>query len=202
MPADIVHFGFIVEGTGEVGAIPLLIRRICNEILGVFALRTMPPVRITKSRLIRAGELERAIRLIQARTSGPILVIVDADDDCPAALSLDLKMRSFAIVPSQSIGVVIAKREFESWFIAASQSIGGRRVLRQYLFSPPDPEAIRGAKEWLSRNMVPGRTYSPSIDQAALVAGMNLVAARSSKSFDRLCREIERLISARAADQD
>jgi hypothetical protein len=114
MPAEIVHFGFIVEGTGEVGAIPLLIRRICNEILGVFALQTMPPVRITKSRLTRAGELERAIRLVQKRTNEPILVIVDADDDCPAALSLRLKTRSFAIIPRHSIGVVIAKHEFES----------------------------------------------------------------------------------------
>lgn len=56
-PGDVVHFGFVVEGKGEVGAIPLLIRRICNELFSVFSLRTAPPVRITKSRLVREGEL-------------------------------------------------------------------------------------------------------------------------------------------------
>lgn len=63
MPDDIVNFGFVIEGQGEFGAVPLLIRRICNELFGIFALRTSPPVRITKSRLVREGELERAIRL-------------------------------------------------------------------------------------------------------------------------------------------
>jgi hypothetical protein len=48
------------------------------------------------------------------------------------------------------------------------------------------------------RTMTPGRKYSPAIDQAALVAAMDLAAVRSCKSFDRLCREIERLISLHA----
>lgn len=42
--------------------------------------------------------------------------------------------------------------------------------------------------------MVPGRKYSPSVDQAALVAAMDMTAARPCRSFDRLCREIERLV--------
>jgi hypothetical protein len=42
--------------------------------------------------------------------------------------------------------------------------------------------------------MTAGRRYSPSVDQAALVAGMDLSSARSCKSFDRLCREVARLL--------
>jgi Domain of unknown function (DUF4276) len=194
MRDDTVHFGFVVEGKGEIGAIPLLIRRICHEILGVFALQTTSPVRITRSRLVRRHELERAMRLVRLRTTGPILVVLDADEDCPAKLGAILKSRSLAIAGADEVSVVIPKFEFETWFLAAAQSLSGKRGLRPGLVPPPDPEAIRGAKEWLSRNMVPGRKYSPSIDQVALVAGMDLVAARSCGSFDRLCREIERLV--------
>lgn len=92
------------------------------------------------------------------------------------------------------VSVIIAKREFETWFLTAAQSLGGLRGLCEGLTAPRDPEAIRGAKEWLSRNMVPGKKYSPTVDQTALVAKMDLTVARSCKSFDRLCREIGRLI--------
>jgi hypothetical protein len=40
MPGDLVNFAFVIEGKGEVEAIPLLIRRICSEILGFFDFKT------------------------------------------------------------------------------------------------------------------------------------------------------------------
>lgn len=196
MPGDIVHFGFVIEGQGEVEAIPLLIRRICNELFGVYALKTTQAVRIPRSKLVRERELERAIRLAQINNGaqGPVLVVLDADDDCPVILGAQLKARALAIAQPRSVSIVIPKYEFETWFLAAAHSLRRKRGLREDLLPPPDPEEIRGAKEWLSRNMVPGRTYSPSVDQAALVAGMDLTEARSCKSFDRLCREIQRLV--------
>lgn len=196
MPDSVVHFGFVIEGKGEVGAIPLLIRRICNEVFGAFAVKTARPVRITRSKLVRAGELERAIRLAQTanQAQGPVLVVLDADEDCPAKLGPSLKSRALGIAQPHGVSIVIPKYEFEAWFLTAAKSLSGMRGLREGLLPPPDPEAVRGAKEWLSRNMVPERRYSPSIDQAALVACMDLTAARSCKSFDRLCREIKRLL--------
>lgn len=194
MPGEIVRIGLIVEGDGEVDAVPILIRRICYEVFEFFAFETTPPFRIGRSKVGRKGELERAIQFVQKRTRGPILVIVDADDDCPAILGPDLKSRSLAIIPHQRLSVVIPKYEFETWFITAAESLSGKRGLREGLLPPAHPEAIRGAKEWLNRNMVPGRRYSQTIDQAALAAGMDLAAARACRSFDRLCREIERLI--------
>jgi hypothetical protein len=98
------------------------------------------------------------------------------------------------IAQANRLSIVIPKYEFETWFLAAAESLGGLRGLRHGILPPPNPEAIRGAKEWLSRNMTPGKKYSPSVDQVALVAAMNLTAARSCRSFDRLCREVERLV--------
>jgi hypothetical protein len=196
MPDDVVKFAFVIEGQGEIEAIPLLVRRICNDILGFFALKTTRPVRIPRSKLVRPGELERAIRLAQeiCEGTGPVVVELDADEDTPCVLGPQLKARALKIARPQSVSIVIPKYEFEAWFLAAAESLRGIRGLRDDILPPPNPEAIRGAKEWLSRNMAPGRKYSASVDQVALVATMNLVAARTCRSFDRLCREIERLV--------
>jgi hypothetical protein len=180
MPVDRIHFGFVIEGQGEVEALPLLVRRICYELCGIFELQTARPVRIQRSKLVRPGELERAIRLalVTNHAHGPVLVVLDADEDCPATLGPSLKSRSLTVTQAHGVSIVIPKYEFETWFLAAAPSLSGRRGLRAGLQPPLDPENIRGAKEWLSRNMVAGRRYSPSVDQAALVAGMDLRAAR------------------------
>jgi hypothetical protein len=140
--------------------------------------------------------LERAIQLARStnQSQGPVLVVLDADEDCPAILGSALKSRALALVQPRDVSITIPKYEFETWFLSAAKSLGGLRGLRPELIPPRDPEAIRGAKEWLSRNMLPGRNYSPSVDQTALVAGMDLALARSCNSFNRFCREIERLI--------
>jgi hypothetical protein len=198
MADSVFLFAFVVEGEGEVEAVPLLIRRICNELAGVYNVRTTAPVRVTKSRLLREGELERAIRLALLRNGGggPIVIFLDADDDCPAELARILKPRALNVASAEDFTVVIPKCEFETWFLAAAESLSGKRGLNERLRSPTSPETIPGAKEWLSRNMIPGRTYSPTVDQAALVGGMDLHLARSSKSFDRLCKEVFRLLKS------
>jgi hypothetical protein len=92
------------------------------------------------------------------------------------------------------IALVLAKREFEAWFLAASASLRGIRGLPRDLEPPPDPEAIRGAKEWLNSRMVPNG-YSPTADQPALTAQFDLASARSAPSFDKCWREVARLIA-------
>ena len=124
------------------------------------------------------------------------MVALDADEECPSAPGSELKTRVSAVAQPESVSIVIPKYEFETWFLFAAESLRGKRGLRGDLSPPRNPEAIRGAKEWLSRNMIPGRAYSSTVDQAALVAGMDLTAAKRWRSFDRLWREIARLIDA------
>ena len=193
---NVVRFGIVIEGHGEVEAVPLLIRRIGNEICGL-PVQTTRPVRITKTSLVRPGGLERAIRLAQRNAGplGPVVVMLDADNDCPARLGPDLKARALPIAQGQHVAIVIPKMEFESWFLAPASSLAGKRGLRPDLTAPQNPEEIRGAKEWLSRGMIRGRAYSPTVDQAPLAAGIDLVAARVCHSFDRFVREISRLLN-------
>jgi hypothetical protein len=65
------------------------------------------------------------------------------------------------------IAVILAKMEFEAWFLAAAESLRGQCGLPDNLEPPPDPEAIRGTKEWLSNRMLPGRSYVETTDQPA-----------------------------------
>jgi hypothetical protein len=180
------HLACIVEGHGEVDALPILVRRIIGDIAPGVAIRIPHPVRVPRSRLIKQGELERAVELA-ARQVGPeggVLLLLDSDDDCPAELGPALLARSRAARGDMRISVVLAKREFESWFLAAAESLGLER--------PEDPEAIRGAKEWLSARMP--RRYVETLDQPALAAVVDIHLARRSPSFGRFCREVSRLL--------
>ena len=179
----------IVEGAGDVAAVPVLIRRICASA------NVLPPIRIPKSRVLQPGELERAVELAVRKTTGrgAILLLIDADDDCPAEIGPRL-LRCVRTARSDVYSAaVIAKSEFEAWFLAAAESIRGKRGLRDDLVAPADPESIRGAKEWLSRHMPAGRSYRETLDQPALAAIFDLTLARRAPSFAKFEREVLRI---------
>lgn len=52
-----------MEGHGEVAAVPILIRRIANQVAPTVPLEVLRPIRIKRQRLLKAGELERAMEL-------------------------------------------------------------------------------------------------------------------------------------------
>jgi len=187
----------IVEGHGEVEAVPVLIRRIAAS-LEPSAFPEIPhPMRVPASTLVRNGELERAAEFAARRcgADGAILVLLDCDDECPAELGPALVRRAVTARTDRRIAVVIAKREYETWFLAAAASLRGRRGLPRDLSAPRDPESIRDAKGWLADRMA-GGIYSPTTDQAALSASFDLQAARVSDSFDKLFREIAALVGS------
>lgn len=182
----------IVEGHGDVAAVPALIRHVATHVAPGVAIQVLRPHRRPRSSLVRSGELERCGRIALSGSAGAhLLVLVDADDDCPAEFGPELLARVEDLQPRQ-VEVVLAKREFENWFLASAESLAGRRGLRNPLESPPDPEAVRGAKEWIQANRTDGRAYRPTVDQAALTVGLDIDLARNrSTSFDKLCRVLE-----------
>lgn len=134
-----------------------------------------------------------------ARRSGPegrLLILLDANGDCPKDVADEVRQRAQAARAERRISVVLANREYEAWFLAATESIAGRRGIAQHIAPPPDPETVQDAKGWLSRQMTDGRAYSPSTDQPALTAKFDMDAARqNAKSFDKLYREVEFLLA-------
>ncbi|WP_404980689.1 DUF4276 family protein [Carboxydichorda subterranea] len=125
-----------------------------------------------------------------------ILVLFDADDDCPATMGPGLLQMAEQVLGRQApVAVVLAKAEYETWFVACLDQLHGKRGIRRDARVPHDPEAIRGAKEYLEQQMTPGRFYSETVDQPALTQLIDVERTRSrSPSFDKLWREVERLV--------
>lgn len=184
----------IVEGDGEVRAIPVLLRRMA-EAKGLHTLNVPPPIRVHRDQFLRrAEEFRRKLLLATAKAQGgSVLVVLDADDDCPVTLAQDVTVRASPFTHGVSLHVVIANREYEAWLLAAAGSLAGRRGLRGELGVPPDPDAVRNAKGWLSERMPSGRYHEVS-DQPALTALFDLDAARrNSRSFRKLADTFEQL---------
>jgi len=196
-----VHVGCVVEGHGEVAALPILLRRIQQAVAPSKTIHVPRPVRVPKTKLIRAGGLENALQLAAMQCARPcaLLALLDADDDCPAVLGPRLLARAEAARRDIPTGVVLAKREFEGWFLAGLGSLAGRRGLPESLAPVTDPESIRDAKGVLTELMPSGRAYSPTADQPAFAAAFSLEIARAgSDSFDKCWREVTRLLAALA----
>ena len=191
-----VKIGCIVEGHSEVASIPVLIRRIAERCYPELVVDTPGPIRISRSKIVKQGELERAVELAARNIGerGAIFIILDCDLDCPAQLGPELLHRVLRVHRNLPVAVVLAKHEFEAWFLAAAESLRGRRGLRNNIHSPDDPEAIRGAKEWLSQRMQRGETYKSKQDQPALTKLFDMEQARQADSFDKCYRDIVRLL--------
>ncbi|MCK5327544.1 MAG: hypothetical protein KAR36_02990 [Candidatus Latescibacteria bacterium] len=74
----------IVEGYSEVASVPILLRRILER-EAAYSVQVAKPFRVKRNRVVKEGELERAIeQVVRSRSgAGGILVLLDADDDCP-----------------------------------------------------------------------------------------------------------------------
>ena len=183
----------IVEGRGEVSAVPILIRRIADAVAPSLVPRVLKPIRVKRGRFLKENELERYVDLAarQAGSNGRILILLDADDDCPAQRVSEILERAASVRSDRRIRVVMAQREYEAWFLAAADSIAGHRELRSDTTAPTDPEAVRDAKGWLTSRMPPGRAYKETRDQPALTTMFDLEQARQrARSFDKMWRTV------------
>ncbi len=184
----------IVEGHGDYAAVPVLLRRLASA-AGV-AVEVARPIRIPKSKLVKEPELRRAVQLAGRQTTAgdAILVLIDADEDCPASLGPTLLGQARAERADRRIAVVLAQREFEAWFVAAASSLAAAGKLTAGTEPPAHAETIADAKGWLTKAM--GGRYSETIDQPAFAQLFDLDAARACGSFAKLWRDFTRLTTA------
>jgi len=182
-----IRIACVVEGHGDCEAAPLLLRRLAKEVDPSLSVEVPHPIRIPRDKLMKPGELERAVELAArtVRGKGGLVVLVDSDDGCPKFKAPELLQRARGARGDLRTSVILAKREYESWFLAAAESLRGKRNLALDLEPPPNPEDIRGAKEWLSDRMVSAHSYSETLDQPALTAVFDLNEARKARSFDK-----------------
>jgi hypothetical protein len=178
----------IVEGHGEVEAVPVLLRRF-RAAAEAFQVDVNKPIRRNRSDLTQEAGLRRSIRIALELNCQAILVIFDADDDCPKSKAP--LIQAWASEESGTIPcfVVMANREYEAWLLSAIESLRGFRGIQQDASRHSDPESPRDAKGQLTDRMPAGRTYSPTVDQAALTARFEMADAYArSRSFRRLVK--------------
>lgn len=185
-------FSPIVEGHGEQEALPVLIRKIFTEFSPQIIPVINPPIRVKSGSFLNDTEYFRKyVSLAAAKAAqadGELLIVLDCEDDCPASLGPNLLAKARTVRSDVPITVVLAHREYETWFLAAAESLRGCAGLPADLTPPADPERIRGAKEWLGRHM--DQAYDPIIHQAALTARFDLSQAKAIPSFARFVSNI------------
>ena len=188
----------IVEGHGEVKAAPGLIRRILGDRLGRYDIPHIRTIRANgKPDLVK--RLETHLRRAAVRRPDAILVLVDADDECPVEVAGGLVGRASALSLGVPVAMVYAKSEYETWIICSLSEDAGERIRERLdiapsVNAPEDAENIRGAKEWLRRR---GRGYRETEDQEPLTHHIDLDRVHCrSRSFQRLCHAVEELVRA------
>ena len=180
----------IVEGHGEVGAFPELLRRLISE-AQAWEIQIGRPIRSTRGRLVREIELKKAVRLaLLQQDCRAILILFDGDDDCPALLGPTVQDWAADAAGSMPCEVVIAHREYEAWFLAAIESLRGKRNIREDALSHPHQERPRSAMWHLEDRMHAVASYLETADQPALSALFSLEDAH------RRCRSFRKLVSS------
>jgi hypothetical protein len=200
-----VRIAPIVEGHGEYESIRILLTRIGAELLDGAYLDVLRPIRHKRGQLAQHEKLSNAIQLAALKladaASDPmralILVLADADEDLPCVLAPKMLQWAKNAQPGSDIACVLANPEYETWFVAAAESLQGHLNLPVDFTAPDDPEREHCGKHWVERNFR-GAKYSETQDQASMAAKMDLTLCRKrSRSFDKLCRELEKRIAGK-----
>ncbi|MBL8921277.1 MAG: DUF4276 family protein [Myxococcaceae bacterium] len=177
------------EGKGETTALPALTARILAQCGRVGWRVPRDAIRIPRGLLVdervpaplrpaRDDGFQKALAVAQGQKASALVVLVDADDDCPASFGRS----GLQFFRNWAGRAVMAVREFETWLLLSfSPAELGAAGVRQ-------PERIRDAKKALQR-LVPG--YLPTAHQRDLSRRIAIDELRQrSRSFDKYVRSV------------
>lgn len=203
----------IVEGHGDEISARTLLERVWREIAGGESLDVLKPVRRPRTKLLKRNpttheilpyEILRAIELATMKldnTDEPdtprlVLLMFDADEDCPKEIVEALTNILEEVDPRIDLATIVPCVEYETWFVAAADSLRDFLELRPGDEEISDPETARLGKKWIQDRFLHHR-YSETLDQVRLTNRMDLRLCRErSPSFDKLCRELENRLKA------
>lgn len=186
----------VVEGDGDILAVPELIRRVLYD-CGCFD--------VTIERPHKRGDLPTVLgrfdnffqtALLEAC---PILWVLDYDchacNDQLAHVN-QLTKRAHALARGTAFEFVFMVQEYETLFLADHETT--RRALGdippEHAF-PTDAEAIRDAKGWISSARPKGSAYKPTLHQQKPTSQVDLHRLRArSQSFIRFESAVHRLL--------
>lgn len=186
----------IVEGHGEVTAAPVLLRRLLWDHAQCYGVDVGAPIRRTCTQFRRQEEVTRMVKLARLQPDcAAVLLLFDGEDDCPVELAA--RVREWAQHAAEPIpcDVVIAYREYETWFLSAVESLRGRWGIADDAAAPANPQAKRDAKGALEEYMPVNRAYSPTVNQADMSAVFDMALThRRNRSFRKLVKTVGDLL--------
>ena len=187
----------IVEGNGELKAVPILLYKLLHQLQRYDIHIAEPKPAYGRDNLLKPGGIEKFVRYAwRERECGAILILLDADEDCPLTLVRDLARRITALGLLYPVVIVCANRMFETWFLASFATLAGPIGLRADE-PPADAEAVKNPKDWLNQRFPRGRAYKETSDQEALTRLLDPALARAqSRSFRRLWQAVEQAVAA------
>ena len=192
----------IVEGDGDIQAVPVLLRRFVEE-AGTYDIAVGKPIKLQRDKLVRQADVDRVVRRALLNQCDAILVLFDSDDDCPAETAAMVRDWSTAAAGAVPCDVVLAHREYEAWFLASIESLRGQRGIAEDALHHPNPESPRDAKGELRSRMRAGRTYLETRDQPAFSAQFSMPHAYArSRSFRKLTKAFGDLVRASGREID
>ena len=191
----------VVEGDGDVAAFPALLSRILLEN------HNRPDVLVAHGRrgVVKANgrsnlvnKLERFLQHAQNKPNcDAILVLLDADNDCPVILGQQLSQRCEQMGTKCPVHIVCARQSYESWFLASLDTVKGNSIVPHTATLSGYAEAVQNPKQWITALLPQGQAYKETTHQAAISSFIDLdLAHKNSRSFRRLCHALGQLLDA------
>lgn len=192
----------IVEGHGETTAVPVLIRKLLDE-MGRYDVQVATPKNANgRSKITVTGGLEKFLsHAWNERDCGAVLILMDTEEGCALEVVRPLVERTKAIGVRFPVVIVAANRMYENWFLASletirGQPLEGRLGLPEDTPIPQDAEAENG-KGYINNFLPDGRTYKGTLDQEAMTRLLDTTKAeQNSRSFKRLRHAVKEAVEA------
>ena len=203
-----IYISPIVEGETEDKCLEPLLQRIWNEeIQSSMRLQVFSAIVSKRDQLLSdkhsqlLESVERAAIRLKSKlqrdvgSSGIVLLLLDAETDCP--IQLANKLLSRCKRDDIQLACVLAMKMFENWIVAGASTLAGFNNLPDTLPACVNPEEVHGSV-WLDKQMRlkdATRKYRKTDDAREFVRRMNLVDAHNnSRSFRKLCKELRSLL--------
>jgi hypothetical protein len=125
----------VVEGHREHKAVPELVRRIGYVLQPPVYPIVRRPFRVPRSRLAnKSDQLERVLQRggLRPNTPGGVLVVLDADDDCP--VELGQRLSGWALMPDENYKPTVHQGSFAALMdidLAAERSRSFRKFVAE-----------------------------------------------------------------------
>lgn len=202
MPS-VSKIGLIVEGDGEADAAPTLLMRSLHHLKRYDVFCGLTQNAGGRAKLTRHNGLEKFVERAYHRGDAAVLVILDADNDCPVTLAKQLAARILAQGARCPTAIVVAHRMYEAWFLACGPALVGRALPgcpafdETFVVPNGSDEATRGPKAHIEKHLPPSRCYKERQDQKILTGWLDIeMASANSRSFRRFLNAVQQLLVA------